>query len=279
MLTMIIPERFKLLRDIFPYGCAGISFYDYQRIYKKRLWNSYDLDVPAEIIINNPNMYWNYKWIAKTKCWRELEINPVLLNLLMDKYAYQLSFNPYVPFEFIIRHLDKKWNFKKLSTFNQTFQKIHIQKFNKFLNFYELSGNLAIPKDWIEEMPEYPWDLNQFRCRIELPIHQYLNQWTKEDYLNFDHLKPEDIYQSDLVDMEDFKELAIQEPEFFNIQVLSVNHLVQWNRNLKFTDVPEMLKYCHMCDLRRNKMDQPKLQQYFRCLYSSIIEEIKYWGN
>ena len=61
----MLPARLQIAKELFEYGCAGLSFYDFKRIYETRLWACYDLNVPIYEIIKYPDLYWDYKLIAK----------------------------------------------------------------------------------------------------------------------------------------------------------------------------------------------------------------------
>lgn len=227
---------------------------------------SYNHQIPFHYIISHTNYKWNFSTIAK---YNHTLNEPDLYHPNLIELTSSLSCNKSIPLEWILNHqkkTGKNWDsetymvhrtFKELVFLSKNHPEIPIDWITVTINNHQITA------EDILEHPEYPWNY----CNFQYPTVLYYN--TIKSRLNDYEISR----LIDLMNMSDRNTLSdLIEHE------IPITKGIYYNPNLTARDLEVLKTILNAPDqalLSRNRMLQPKMQNFYRKLYGKIVEEIK----
>ena len=207
---------------------------------------SYIKDIPISYILKNGDLDWQYNIIA------ERNITFQEKDIQNNKFNQRLYNNDSIPLDWLIKRQDFKHRVKSLSPRLKTKEIDFLYQHGYALNWRVISScNKHITKYHILNHPEYPWDYTN--------LHIYINSELTPNFYRFD---------SEDLDYNDLEEFGL----FSGNNKQSISFLF-YNRNLTFEDLKTI---GFKIGFHTNPLDRPKLQKYYRNIFSQIIIELLY---
>ncbi len=290
-----------------PNGCACISFYDFIRCYPAELLIDFpNINVPIEFLDSHTDWAWNWKSIIPSLSWVDIERYESFKKFILKNYPQFCSYIKDLPIKLIKSLSFINWDWSCISLYNTTFQETDLIELQDKLEYPILGNNVSIPLDWILNHPEFAWSWHLINERLNIRQIDWLYQSEHSDKLDFEQINEaynvsvEEVlsrpaypwcyehkinptieyyiqYQSNSSYLSSYdKNLLLMRSEMISIDDISINYdlsMFKHNQNLTL----ELF-----CLFKENDkpiytpLHQPKLQKYYRNIYSNIIRELNY---
>jgi hypothetical protein len=186
--------------------------------------------------LNNPDNLWCYENVSLN---HNLDMNLIDTDISWD--YKQLSKNPGLTIEYILKQKDRQWNWNYISQYGNITFEIIINNLNYPWNFKYVGINKNITWDIILNNPEYPWDwtfLSHFKPLTWSIIKQNIDLYKSK--LNWDGMGCN-------FDFEILDNLGLSVPwNFYNLSYCNSN--INWDIVIKYKDQDWNWDYLSNCE-------------------------------